>query len=60
MNSRQHHRPWLRHYAAEQILADLARWRADWLVRQTLNDRHTCQALWQLPAHQPARKETEQ
>ncbi|MET9727710.1 hypothetical protein [Streptomyces zaomyceticus] len=60
MNSRQHHRPWLRHYAAEQILADLEQWRADWRTRQTRSDRQVCRILSQLPTYQPARKETGQ
>jgi hypothetical protein len=40
----------LRADAAERILADLTSWR----------DRQTCEALFALPAHQPARKETGQ
>ncbi|MEW5658294.1 hypothetical protein ABGT92_23610 [Streptomyces cinereoruber] len=51
MSRRQHLRPWLRHYAAQQILADLTRWRSE-------RDRRTCEALWNLPARQ-TRKEND-
>lgn len=44
----------LRGDAAMRILADLDRWQASWLTRQT------CEALWALPTHQPDRKETGQ
>lgn len=45
-------RRWRRHLradAAERILDDRRRWQADWLTR-----------LYDLPAHQPTRKETGQ
>ncbi|MGA5869308.1 hypothetical protein [Streptomyces cinereoruber] len=44
-------RPWVRHYAGEQILADLRKWQAAY-------NRRTCEALWNLPAHQ-TRKEND-
>ncbi|MFE9738869.1 hypothetical protein [Streptomyces sp. NPDC006477] len=56
----RHVRPWLRHYAAQQILADLERWRADRRMREARKSLDTCQTLWQLPARQPARKENGQ
>ena len=43
----------LRELAAIRILDDLRRW-------QDSHNHRTCQALWQLPAYQPARKETGQ
>ncbi|MEK9524071.1 hypothetical protein MIU24_32560 [Streptomyces venezuelae] len=43
----------LRELAAIRILDDLRTW-------QSTHDRRTCEALYNLPAHQPARKETGQ
>lgn len=43
----------MRELAAVRILDDLRRWRA-------ARDLRTCQAIWQLPARQPTRKETGQ
>ncbi|MFB7605231.1 hypothetical protein [Streptomyces gardneri] len=42
-------RVWQRERAALQILADRRRWQANWLTR-----------LYDLPVHQPTRKETGQ
>ncbi|MEU2236125.1 hypothetical protein [Streptomyces vietnamensis] len=49
-----------REITASLILADLRRWRADHHTRQAITDLDTYQAIWQIPAHQPIRKETGQ
>ncbi|MFD3568493.1 hypothetical protein [Streptomyces sp. NPDC058667] len=51
-------RAWQRHRIAEQIDADVRRWRADRRMREARESTALCQAIWQLPAHEPARKET--
>ncbi|MFD3333569.1 hypothetical protein ACFWV1_13120 [Streptomyces sp. NPDC058700] len=53
-------RAWLRHRTAEQIEADVRQWRADRRMREALESTATCQAIWQLPAYEPARKENGQ
>ncbi|MFE6815962.1 hypothetical protein [Streptomyces sp. NPDC057677] len=50
----------LRSDAARHILADLHRWRADQRMREDRESLALCQTLYDLPAHQPARKETGQ
>lgn len=52
-------RPWVRHYAGQQILLDLARWRAADDARRAANDRRICDAIAALPTHQPTRKEND-
>ncbi|MER6098403.1 hypothetical protein ABT154_21595 [Streptomyces sp. NPDC001728] len=49
-----------REIAALRILADLHRWRADQRMREDRESLALCQTLYDLPAHQPARKETGQ
>ncbi|MBX9425480.1 hypothetical protein [Streptomyces lateritius] len=53
-------RAWQRHRTAEQIDADVRRWRADRRMREALEATAICQAIWQLPDYQPARKENGQ
>lgn len=43
---------------AEQVMADVARWRADRRMREAREDRTTCEALWNLPTVPQQRKET--
>lgn len=45
--------------AEEQVMADLATWRADKRMRDTREDPAKCEAFWALPVHIPQqRKET--
>lgn len=53
-------RAWRRHRTADQIRADVARWRADQLMREAVESTTTCQAIWQLPTYHPTRKENGQ
>ncbi|MFD3535347.1 hypothetical protein [Streptomyces sp. NPDC058664] len=53
-------RAWQRHRTAEQIRADVARWRADQLMREAVESLELCQTLYALPARQPTRKENGQ
>jgi hypothetical protein len=49
-----------RRLAARRILADLDDWRATRRMREAVESLALCQTLYDLPAHQPARKETGQ
>ncbi|MFE7580745.1 hypothetical protein ACFU5Y_04155 [Streptomyces gardneri] len=51
---------WQRYRAGLQILADLDDWRATRRMREAVESLDLCQTLYDLPTHQPARKETGQ
>ncbi|MFE0651001.1 hypothetical protein ACFVZH_20670 [Streptomyces sp. NPDC059534] len=46
-----------RKLAALRILADLDDWRATRRMREAVESLELCQALWQIPAHQPRKEE---
>ena len=48
------------HRTREQVAADVARHRADRLTQQTIADRDTCEAIWNLTVIPQPRKETGQ